>query len=232
MTEQRGELPDDIMVELARLKRDPVRFASFVRQYGMEDARRMLQICANELEDFQKYYPQLVAYVAERRQIQPVPDDADLTPLDWAVRRIVASKLEKRDEYLGTFPHRAMIITSPLAAISLVESVCRTRFTNPVVLTPEDRSAWSEIYDDPDLSYSWYAYQSFDVELNPKADTLWLPSSSHKKMLADLPTDVTPMVVSWGTATGSLSGSWETELWGVDASGNEYLVGSLGMMIS
>lgn len=232
MTEPTVELPEDVLAELARLKRDPVRFASFARQYGMEDARRMLQICAEEQADFQKYYPKLVDFVAKRRQAIPIPDEANFTLLDKAVRRIVASKLEGFGEHLGTFPFRAMIITSPLVAIALVEAASNAKFANPVVLTPEDQMAWNEIYDDPDLTYSWYAYQSFDVELNPTVDSFWLRNSSHKKMLTDLPDDVTPMVVSCGGATGSLSGSWSAELWSIDDGGQETLIGSLGMLIS
>lgn len=218
------ELPADMALEIERVGEDRAQIEYWMREEGLECARAMLERTAEEVALSKKWRPVLQQFAHEKRLASPLPEEALLSSVDHAIRRILGPKIKNE----GTLPQqresRIPIFSAPLAVLPLVMAEWSSTYANPIFLTPEERQEWHAIYREDEDSPWWNFHYSWDAEFDPVLDGAW--------KISPLPQGTRPLLITWGSCVGPLAGGWSQELWGIDASGTEVFIEDLGCSVA
>ncbi len=213
----REKLTTDMIAEIERLGLSQAWFQWVVDEEGLDFVRFGLAQRTKEAALFEKWYPRLKTFVAEKRIHSPLPDVKTLARDEASTLRILEPKIRDAEHVPCRGNFTAAFFSAPLHVLPCVMSDWPSTYKNPVFLTPEELVEWRSIYqaNEPDQDAWWFVFQDWDADWQLKEDSFWL--RDHAFHVAD---GLKPLLVVCGMYWGSLAGGHRAELWGVDEHGD------------
>jgi len=218
------ELPADMLLEIERVGEDRAQIEYWMREEGLEFARAMLENTAEEVALSHKWFPILQQFAHEKRLANPLPEDASLSSVDDAIRRILGPKIKCEGRLPQLRESRVPVFSAPLPALPLVTAEWSSTYANPIFLTPEELQEWRSLYRVDEDAPWWNFFYSWEAELDAVLTEAW--------KISPLPPGTRPLMITWGSCVGPLAGSWSHELWGIDASGAEVFIEDFGCSVA
>lgn len=218
------ELPADMLLEIERVGEDRAQIEYWMREEGLEFARAMVNHTAQEVALSQKWFPVLRQFAHEKRQANPLPDDASLSSADHAIRRILEPKIKTEGALPQLRESRVPVFSAPLPALALAMAEWSSTYANPVFLTPEELQEWRSLYRVDEDAPWWNFFYCWEAELDTVLEEAW--------KISPLAPGTRPLLITWGSCVGPLAGSWSHELWGIDANGVEVFIEDLGCSVA
>ena len=221
----REQPTSEMCAEIDRLGLERNWFQWVVDEEGLEFGRFALTQRTKESQLFDKWYPRLTDFVADKRRQNPFPDQRLMGVLDAATQRILEPKIRDAERVPCGGNFTAAFFSAPLHILPFVVSQWPSTYEHAVFMTPDELAEWQQIYDaeESDKESWWHVFQDWDAQLNPASDSFWL-----RDMTVQQPDGVTTVLIVWGLCWGSLAGGHRAELWGIDSDGSESLLQHVG----
>jgi hypothetical protein len=222
---EKQSLTPDMCTEIDRLGLDRNWFQWVVDEEGLEFGKFFLSQRTKESQLFDRWHPQLVEFAAAKRFQSPWPNIESLGSLEAATLRILEPKIRDAERVPCVGDFTAAIFTAPLHVLPLVIQQWPSSYRHPVFLTPDELTEWRKTYDagETDQESWWFAFQSWNAELNPSSGSFWLEDVNLQHAQG-----ITPVLITWGLIWGALAGGDSVELWSIDADGHESFLQALG----
>lgn len=127
-------------------------------QDGMENSIIIDKIAeSNSL--YQKWSPKLFKFAAQCRADQPTAPEISLSDSDRAKQHIYESKIKNAERLPQKLTRNKVIVCRmPLIAISVAQRLWPGEDDNTVILTPEEKSKWADIYSHPKDTFWWFIH--------------------------------------------------------------------------
>ncbi|RBP47475.1 hypothetical protein DES53_101272 [Roseimicrobium gellanilyticum] len=214
-------LPPDIATRLRALDYDPAFdpkfYADSFRRHGGDFVRGYVGRIEESMDYYLEWSPRLRDFAADCRKKNPCPDPERLDPRDRAKLPIYESLIRKASPSSHSGRKRVLICSIPLVGMSVAKSLWPGEDNRAVVLTPDELSAWDEIYKNPELVIRWFINYWWEVK-DPAPDKYWNFSYDMKTAPGTV-----PWLVRSGESSGDLSGGEDAGLWSWDGKQAEYV---------
>jgi hypothetical protein len=205
------EVPRDVAERLVALNERPANYRQMAWRRGVAFVHGFLDRLEDRNRLYDEWSPRLRAFANKCRQDHPSPGGDSLSNRDRAMQRIYRIKFM---ESPVTPQGMVAICCMPVLAIPVAQHAWPVRDQRIVLLTPEEKSQWEEIYAHPEHSLQWFAHYWWHIDdsagQGPRANA---GLTMFRWREQDAPDGVKLWVVSVGESYGPLAGAGRGELW-------------------
>jgi hypothetical protein len=170
------QLSLDLAERVAALKEDPADFREMAWQLGKLGADFVygyLDYIEERNRLYRQWSPQLRAFAAKCREDQPPPGEESLSNCERAKQRVYEEKLNLNSPHIG--PGVTVVICSmPLLAIPVAQRLWPRANDRMVILTPEEKARWNEMYLHPEGAMPWFSHYWWSIDDSPKGEHRWV----------------------------------------------------------
>lgn len=218
----KGQLTDEMCAEIDRLGLAQSWFQRVNDEHGLASCKSMLSHYTTGSLRFDRWYPRLVEFAAEKRRESPMPDPRSISLFDAAIVRILQPKIRGAEHVPCPGNYTAAIFTAPLCVLPLVKSEWPANYRHHVFLTPDELKEWYDIYPvkEDDEQPGWCVYQTWGAQRDLLEDPRWECHVPVQERAGG-----TPVMITWSLSWGMLAGGGGGELWHVDSTGKEKPLG-------
>lgn len=221
------ELPAEMLHEIERLGLSREMFEWIAGEEDISFAQFSLERRGRAALEFERLYPEAIAFAERQRFANPIPRVEQLEIVDQAISRILRKKVveSERVPCLGRFC--AAVFSGPIHLLSFLKSSWPNEYANPIFMTCEEATRWAEQLwaDNSGNDRGWYVNQYWKATPYPDPD-----EDSFFEMDLDIPDTAIPMLIRSGHQWCSLAGGEDIELWYIWPNGQTESQGQVGMV--
>ena len=208
------EIPHDFAEHLFVMNEDPQVYREIAWRGDAEFHRGYIDKISESYELYQKWFPKLLAFADRCRADQPAPPESSLSSSDRAKQKIYETKIKNAEHLPQKLTQNKVIVCCmPLVAISVAKRLWPEESNSTVILTPEEKSRWNEIYSHPKDEFWWFIHYWWHIDDSPEQKWSLGDSEFYNWYDNDVPEGSSPWLVHSGLQWGSLFGGSKTELW-------------------
>jgi hypothetical protein len=204
-------LPSDIADRLAQLGEDAARYEWIAESEGVESLRGFVGKLVESAALFEEWHPRLQEFAEQKRSENPLPQLLATDSFTIAQHRIMQPLIEKAERVRIRGDHTSVIFYAPLNSLTLLLNSWPAAVPNAVFLTPHELRQWNEIYHRKEDAFWWYVFQWWNIEFEIPEKSIWFLDSK-----PSLPSNVTPMLVTYGLQWDGFAGGEHADLWAWD----------------
>jgi hypothetical protein len=217
------EIPHDLAERLVSMGINPLVYRNIAWQNGIDFLSRHFDRISESNDLYLMWSPKLLAFTDQCRRDQPNPPENSLSYSDRAKQQIYEAKITNA-ERLPPARNTITICQMPLIAISVAQRLWPGEDENTVILTPEEKSKWNEIYSHPKDTFWWFVNYWWSIDDSPEQKF----SFGERFTISnwednDVPEGNRPWLVHSGLRWGPLHGGIRTELWLWDGSNCKFV---------
>ena len=209
-----SEVPHDFAEHLFSMNQDPQDYRKIAWREDAAFHRGYIDKVSESCELYQKWSPKLLAFADRCRADQPIPPESSLGSTDQAKQQIYETKIKNAEPLPQVLTqYKITICCLPLVGISVAKRLWPGESDRTVILTPEEKSRWNEIYSHPKDAFWWFIHYWWSIDDSPEQKftagdvtfTNWFDN--------EVPEGCSPWLVNSGLRWGPLFGGAKTELW-------------------
>ncbi len=211
--------PDDVNIphHLARrlvpMNENPLDYRKMAWRDGLDFLTHYIDKISERNELFEKWFPALLAVANQCLDNRPILPENWLSKVDRAKQQIYKTKISNA-ERPPPDRNKATICRMPLIAISVAQRLWPGKDEHTVILTPEEKSKWNEIYSHPKDTFWWFVNYWWSIDDSPNQKV----SLGERITISnwddnDVPEGNLPWLVHSGLQWGPLYGGSKTERW-------------------
>lgn len=198
-----------IFADLLSFGEAPIRLDEILQADGEEGLRRFYESSLVRRREFELEFPELAAFVRERRTANPLPRQGSLDAVDREFVRIAVSKFPTSDDR-PVYGARAPIFVAPLCVLPVLKARYAERYRFAAFLTWDEWQDWRSRHAEPNPYLFRHPRQSWRIFV-PPYDGLF--STVLNEPIPPSLGGVEFWIVELAVAHGGLSGNIRYELW-------------------
>jgi hypothetical protein len=195
------------------MNENPLDYRKMAWRDGLDFLALYIDKISERNELFEKWFPKLLAFADQCRDNRPILTENWLSKVDRAKQQIYKTKVTNA-ERLPPDRNKVTICCMPLIAIVVAQKLWPGKDESTILITPEEKSKWHEIYSRPKDTFWWFVNYWWSIDDSPKQNF----SIKERFTISnwddnDVPEANRPWLVHSALQWGPLYGGTKTDLW-------------------